>query len=222
MIFSENRYPLFGIMLWCGSGSGARGVVMAILVIGLVVFLGMHLLVTMREARAAVITRIGEGTYKGLFALLSLIGLILIGYGFGQYRATGWIQVWSPPGWTYYVTQLLMWPASILVVAAYARGDIWRTLKHPFLVGVKTWAVAHLISNGDLGSIVLFGAFLAWAVYDRITLKRRGDAGAPAIPAGGRQRDWIAIAVGTVLYLLLGFVFHPIVVGVPVFGTPAY
>ena len=82
-----------------------------------------------------------------------------------------------------------MWPASIFVVAAYIRGDIWRTLKHPLLVGVKTWAVAHLISNGDLGSIVLFGSFLAWAVYDRITLKRRSDPGAPAIPADGRRRD---------------------------------
>ena len=115
-----------------------------------------------------------------------------------------------------------MWPASIFVVAAYIRGDIWRTLKHPLLVGVKTWAVAHLISNGDLGSIVLFGSFLAWAVYDRITLKRRSDPGAPAIPADGRRRDLIAIAVGTVLYLALGFIFHPLVVGVPVFGRPAY
>jgi len=90
------------------------------------------------------------------------------------------------------------------------------------LVGVKTWAVVYLISNGDLGSIVLFGSFLAWAVYDRITLKRRSDPGAPPIPADGRRRDLIAIAVGTLLYLALGFVFHPIVVGVPVFGRPAY
>ena len=115
-----------------------------------------------------------------------------------------------------------MWPASICVVAAYIRGDIWRTLKHPMLVGVKTWAVAHLISNGDLGSIMLFGSFLAWAVYDRITLKRRTDPGAPPIPVGGRRNDIIAIVVGTVLYLALGLVFHPLVVGVPVFGTPAY
>jgi hypothetical protein len=80
-----------------------------------------------------------------------------------------------------------MWPASIFVVAAYSRGDIWRTLKHPFLVGVKTWAAAHLISNGDLGSIVLFGAFLAWAVYDRISLKR-APIRAPAIPVMGIAR----------------------------------
>ena len=153
---------------------------LAILVLGLVVFLGAHVFVTLRAPRAAVIKRIGEWPYKGLMSLVSLAGLILIGYGFGQYRATGWIDVWSPPEWTYYVTQLLMWPASIFVVAAYSRGNIWRALKHPMLVGVKTWAVAHLISNGDLGSIVLFGSFLAWAGYDRVTLKHRTDPGAPA------------------------------------------
>ena len=195
---------------------------MGILVLGLAAFIGAHVFVTLRAQRAVVIARIGEWPYKTIMGLVSLVGIILIGYGFGQYRATGWIDVWSPPRWTFYVTQLLMWPASICVVAAYIRGDIWRTLKHPMLVGVKTWAVAHLISNGDLGSIVLFGSILAWAVYDRITLKRRSDPGAPPIPAGGRRRDWIAIAVGTVLYLALGLVFHPIVVGIPVFGRPAF
>ena len=90
------------------------------------------------------------------------------------------------------------------------------------LVGVKTWAVAHLISNGDLGSIVLFGAFLFWAVYDRITLKHRTDPGAPAIPVRGHRNDIIAVVVGTLLYLALGLVFHPLVVGVPVFGKPAF
>jgi uncharacterized membrane protein len=195
---------------------------LATLVLGLAVFLGAHVFVTLRTPRAALIKGMGEGPYKGLMALVSLAGLILIGYGFGQYRATGWIDVWSPPGWTYYVTQLLMWPASICVVAAYSRGNIWRALKHPMLVGVKTWAAAHLISNGDLGSIVLFGSFLAWAVYDRITLKHRSDAGAPAIPVGGHRNDTIALAVGTILYLALGFIFHPLVIGVPVFGTAAH
>ena len=195
---------------------------MSVLVVGLVVFFGAHVFVTLRAPRAAVIARIGEWPYKGLMGLASLVGLILIGYGFGQYRASGWIDVWSPPRWTFYVTQILMWPASICVVAAYARGNIWLRLKHPMLVGVKTWAVAHLISNGDLGSIVLFGSFLAWAVYDRITLKHRSDPGAPAIPARGRRNDMIALAVGTVLYLFLGLIFHPIVVGVAVFGKPAY
>jgi uncharacterized membrane protein len=153
--------------------------------------------------------------------LVSLAGLLLIGWGFAQYRATGWIDVWYPPHWMRHVVVLLMWPASICVVAAYIPGDIKRTLKHPMLVGVKLWALAHLLSNGDLGSIVLFGSVLAWAVFDRISLKRRSDPGGPPIPVGGRRNDYIAIAVGTLLYLALGFVFHPLVVGVPAFGTPA-
>jgi uncharacterized membrane protein len=195
---------------------------LAILILGLVVFLGAHVFVTRRDARAAVIARIGEGPYKGLVGLASLLGLILIGFGFGEYRASGWIEVWHPPRWTYYVTQILMWPASIFVVAAYIRGNIWRRLKHPMLIGVKTWAVAHLIANGDLGSILLFGSFLVWAGYDRATLKHRTDPGAPPIPARGHRNDVIAVVVGTVLYLALGLIFHPLVVGVPVFGRPAF
>jgi hypothetical protein len=110
---------------------------MTILVLGLVLFIGAHVFVTLRDARAALIARIGEWPYKGAMSLVSLVGLIMIGYGFGQYRATGWVEVWHPPHWTYYITQILMWPASICVVAAYSRGNIWRRLKHPMLVGVK-------------------------------------------------------------------------------------
>src|SRR5712672_2248660 len=190
---------------------------MTTLIVGLVLFIGAHLFVTLRAPRAAVIARIGEWPYKAIMGLVSLIGLFVIGFGFAQYRATGWIDVWSPPRWTFYITQILMWPASICVVAAYSRGNIWRRLKHPMLVGVKTWAAAHLISNGDLGSIVLFGSILAWAVYDRITLKRRSDPGAPPIPVGGRRHDFFAVAVGTLVYFALGFWFHPWVIGVPVF-----
>ena len=155
---------------------------------------------------------------SGIIALVSLAGLILIGYGFADYRAAGYVVVWDPPAWTRHVTVALMWPATICVVASYSRGDIWRRLKHPMLVGVKTWAVAHLISNGDLGSIVLFGSILAWAVYDRITLKRRTDPGAPPIPVRGRLNDIIAVVVGTLLYLALGFWFHPYIIGVPAFA----
>jgi uncharacterized membrane protein len=107
----------------------------------------------------------------------------------------------------------------ICVVAAYIRGDIQRVLKHPMLVGVKLWALAHLIANGDLGGIILFGSILAWAVFDRITLKRRSDPGALAIPSGGRRNDVIAVVVGTLLYLALGFWFHPYLIGLRVFGS---
>jgi len=195
---------------------------LTLLLIGLVVFLGAHVFVACRVPRAALISRLGEGPYKGLFSLVSIVGLILIVYGFATYRRAGWIQVWNPPTWTHPIALFLMWPASIFIVAAYVRGDIWRRLKHPMLVGVKTWALAHLITNGDLGSILLFGSFLAWAVFDRITLKRRTDAGAPAIAAGGRRNDVIAVVLGTVLFFALGLLFHPIAIGIPVFGRPAF
>jgi uncharacterized membrane protein len=190
-----------------------------IMILGLAVFLGAHTFVTFRAQRAAVVARLGEGPYKGLFALASLIGLVLIVDGFAQYSAGGFIPVWTPPAWTRHVTVLLVWPAIICVTAAYIRGDIQRLLKHPMLVGVKLWAFAHLIANGDLGGIILFGAVLAWAVFDRITLKRRSDPGAPAIPSGGRRNDVIAVVVGTLLYLALGFWFHPYVIGLRVFGS---
>ena len=144
--------------------------------------------------------------------------MLLIVWGFSRYLHAGYIQLWSPPTWMRHVTVALVWPAAILVTAAYIPGDIKRTLKHPMLVGIKLWALAHLLSNGDLGGIILFGSILAWAVYDRITLKRRTDAGGPSIPFGGVRNDIIAVVVGTVVYLALGFVFHPIVIGVPAFG----
>ena len=193
---------------------------LAILVIGLVLFFGVHAFATRRDQRAALIARIGEGPYKALFALVSLVGILLIGYGFGLYRAGGYINIWMPPRWTRHVTELLVWPAIIAIVAAYIPGEIKRVLKHPMLAGVKLWAVAHLLSNGDLGSIILFGSILAWAVYDRISLKRRADAPAPAVATGGGYRnDFIVVVVGTLVYFVLGFWFHPWVIGVPVFGS---
>ena len=194
---------------------------LAVEILGLVIFLGAHVFVTMRDRRAMVVAKIGEWPYRGLFSLVSIVGIVLIGYGFASYRSAGLIMVWHPPTWTRQIVVTLMWPAGIMVVAAYIPGNIKRVLKHPMLAGVKTWAFAHLCANGDLGGIILFGAVLAWAVYDRITLKHRSDPGAPPIPVGGGKNDIIAIVVGTVVYLALGFVFHPIVIGVPAFGTPA-
>jgi uncharacterized membrane protein len=190
---------------------------LAVLIIGLAVFLGAHVFVTRRKTRAALIGRIGELPYKALFALVSLVGLALIVWGFARYQAEGYVQVWMPPRFMRHITVLLVWPAIICVTAAYIPGDIKRTLKHPLLVGVKLWALAHLLSNGDLGAIILFASILAWAVFDRITLKRRTDAGAPPIPLSGRRNDVIAIVVGTILYLVLGFWFHPYVIGKSVF-----
>jgi uncharacterized membrane protein len=190
---------------------------LAVMILGLAVFLGSHAFVTMRPQRAAVAARVGEGPYKGLFSLISLVGIVLIGWGFAHYRSTGYIDIWSPPAWTRHVTLLLVWPAIVCIFAAYVPGDIKRVLKHPMLVGVKLWALAHLISNGDLGSIILFGSILGWAVFDRITLKHRTDPGGPPVPVGGRRNDFFAVAVGTLVYFALGFWFHPLVIGVPVF-----
>jgi uncharacterized membrane protein len=190
-------------------------------ILGLVIFLGAHVFVSMRDRRAKLIARIGEGPYKGLFSLVSIAGIVLAGYGFAWCRDAGLIPIWYPPAWTRQIVVVLMWPACIMVAAAYIPGNIKRTLKHPLLGGVKTWAFAHLCANGDLGGIILFGSILGWAVYDRITLKRRNDPGAPPIPVGGATNDIIAIIVGTILYLALGFVFHPVVIGLPAFGTSA-
>lgn len=190
-----------------------------VMILGLVLFFGVHTLTTRRELRARFIASMGEGGYKIFYSLASVAGLALIAWGFGAYRATGWIDVWNPPKAFKHITVALMLPAVILVVASYLRGRIYTTLKHPMLTGVKLWAAAHLLANGDLGSIILFGSFLAWAVFDRISLKHRSDAGAPPIPVGGPGNDLIAIAVGVVAYLALAFAFHPVVIGVPVVGV---
>jgi len=192
---------------------------LAVMILGLVLFLGAHTLPAQRKWRRRAIAALGEGGYKIVYALVSLLGIALIVWGFGHYRATGWIDIWNPPKALKHITVALMLPAVILVVAAYIRGHIYTALKHPMLAGVKLWAAAHLLANGDLGSIILFGSFLGWAVFDRISLKRRSDAGAPAIPVGGWGNDLIAVAVGILAYLALAFAFHPVVIGVPVMGV---
>lgn len=191
----------------------------ALLILGLALVLGVHVLTTRRELRASLVARLGEGGYKAVYSVVAIIGIALAAKGFSLYRATEWIDVWYPPKAMRHLTLALMLPAVILVVAAYIRGRIFAKLKHPMLAGVKLWAVAHLLANGDLGSIILFGSVLAWAVYDRISLKHRADAGAPPIPVGGIGNDVIAVAVGIVAYLALAFSFHPLVIGVPVVGV---
>ena len=190
-----------------------------VMIAGLVVFLGAHTLTTQRALRSRVIASMGEGTYKIVYSVVSAVGLALIVWGFARYRSTGWIDVWQPPVAMKHITVALMLPAVILVAASYIRGRIYTTLKHPMLAGIKLWALAHLLANGDLGSIILFGSFLAWAVFDRISLKRRNDAGGPPIPVGGATNDMIAVAVGVIAYLALAFAFHPAVIGVPVIGA---
>ena len=192
---------------------------LGILILGLAVFLATHVFVSFREARASVIERVGLPLYRGLFAIVSLVGLALIIWGYAQYRAHDLIQLWSPPAFMRHITTGLVLFAVIFVVAAFVPSHIKTRLKHPMLAGVKTWALAHLLSNGDLGSILLFGTFLAWGVYARIAAKRRGDIGAAAKPApDGWTNDIIVVVLGAAIFLALGFWFHPYVIGVPVFG----
>jgi uncharacterized membrane protein len=192
--------------------------VVTLLVLGLVIFLGTHSFSMARGPRAALVARIGEGPYKGLYSLVSLIGIVLVAIGYGQYRASGYIPVWDPPVWTRHLALLLVLVAFICFVAAYLPGRIKARLKHPMLAGVKIWALAHLIANGDLGSILLFGSFLAWAVMARISAKRRDVAaqhGGTAAPAGWRN-DMLAVAIGVAVYLAFVFWLHPWLIGVPV------
>ena len=186
-----------------------------ILIAGLAVFLGAHTFVSARQARAMAMARLGK-MYWLVFAASSLIGVALIVWGFAMYRRTGWIDVWYPPAFLRHVTIGLMWFSTILVLAAYLPGHIKIWTKHPMLAGVKIWAFAHLLSNGDLGSILLFGSFLAWGVIARIAAKKAGEAGAVTAPSG-YINDVLVVVIGLALYFALGFYFHPYLIGVPVF-----
>jgi uncharacterized membrane protein len=189
-----------------------------ILVLGLLIFLGTHVFVSMRGARTAAIARVGTVGYRVLFSVVSIAGLVLIIWGFEQYRSGGeWIDIWQPPAFTRHIAVLLMLFASIFATAVFFPSHIKARLKYPGLTAVKTWALAHLIANGDLGSILLFGTMLGWAVFARISAKRRTDEVMPVAPQG-YTNDIIVVLLGIVIYLALGFAFHPVFIGVPAFG----
>lgn len=180
---------------------------------GLIVFFGLHFFSSFRTREAhGLETRIGKGPYKGLYSILSLVGFIAMIWGFDTIRwdqpDQSWPQVWSPPTWTRHVNMALMLPALILLVATYMpTGYIKKAVKHPMLTAVKLWALGHLISNGDLGGMILFGAFLVYGVVDRIAVKRRGDVGA-AKAAPHIIGDLLALAVGSAVYALILFDLH--------------
>jgi uncharacterized membrane protein len=158
-------------------------------------------------------TRLGENGWKGLYSLVSLAGLVLIVWGYGLSRLDP-VVLYSPPVWMRHITLVLMMPVFVMLAAAYIPGRIKSTLKHPMLAAVKLWAVAHLLANGTLADVLLFGSFLAWAVADRISLKRRAVVqpvpGLPPAPAN----DIIALVVGATLYVLFLLVLHKILFGV--------
>src|SRR5204863_342282 len=145
-----------------------------------------------------VVARRGEGPWKGLYTVVSIAGFVLLIVGYGAARESP-IVLYDPPGWARHATLLLMLPVFPLFIATYLPGRITAAVKHPTLVAVKLWAVAHLLANGTLADVLLFGGFLAWAVADRVSMKRRVQRplpGAPPRPAN----DLIAIVAGLVVY----------------------
>lgn len=194
---------------------------MAILILGLLLFLGTHAFTMARGPRKAAIAKLGEGGYKIAYSVLALAGIVLVSIGYGEYRASGYVQLWWPPTGMQHLALLLMIPAFVLFAAAYLPGHIKARAKHPMLAGVKIWALAHLLANGDLGSILLFGAFLGWAVAARISLKRRdvsplAPAQAVAAAPAGWRNDAIAVAIGLAAYIAFVLWLHPLLIGVPV------
>ena len=172
---------------------------MALLVLGLLIFLGVHSVSIVAPAwRNAQVQSLGDGRWKGIYALASAVGLVLIVVGFGQARQAP-VWLYMPPLALRHVAALLMLPVFPLLLAAYLPGRIHTVARHPMLLATKLWATAHLLANGTLAHVVLFGAFLAWAVADRISVKRRAARPAPGAPAG-RWNDLIAVIGGLVLY----------------------
>jgi uncharacterized membrane protein len=189
---------------------------MLVMVIGLVVFFAIHLVPSNAELKNGLIARFGEGGYKAIFAIAALIGLTLIALGFYKLQLHPGKNpiLWDPPTWTRHLALALMLPSMIALVAAYVPSHIHVMLKHPMLVAIKIWALAHLLANGDLASLVLFGSFLAFAVYDRISVKKRGDLGPLGKGSGPWINDVIVVVLGVALYALIVLYLHELVIGV--------
>lgn len=184
---------------------------MIILAAGLVLFLGIHLLPTLPGMRDALAGRLGERAYRGLFALLSLAGFVLIVWG--KARAP-FVPVYDPPAWGRYVAPPLMIIAFYLLVGSRLPANIRRHLRHPMLWAVTLWAGVHLLANGDLASILLFGGFLAYAVFDMWSANRRGATTSDRKVS--TTRDAIVVIAAGTLYLVF-FLAHPVLFGVPIF-----
>ncbi len=181
---------------------------MITLVLGLVVFFAAHLAPTFPEAHARAVAAFGEGPYKGLFSVISAVGLGLIVVGVSATRGgPADPQLWSPPLWTKHIAIVLMLLAFIQLVAAYVPSHIRDWVKHPMLSAVKTWALAHLIANGDLLALILFGSLMIYAGYDRFSVKWRAVPLRPA--ATGWTGDAICVGVGALAWAAVLFVIHP-------------
>lgn len=189
---------------------------MAILVLGIVIFLGMHLVrVVAPGVRAGVIESRGKGAWMGLHAVVSLVGLFLMIYGFGQARGETGI-LYDPPVFLRHIALLLMLFAFVVLAAGFLpAGRIATAVKHPQILSIKIWALAHLLANGETSSVLLFGSFLAWAVVLRISLKRRERAGVIVLPVSKSARnDVLAVLIGLVAYVLFIWNLHEWLIGV--------
>ena len=190
---------------------------MALFLVGLVLFIGIHSIRIIANDRVdAFRDRIGAGPYKGLYSLISLAGLVFIVMGYGD-AAVMLGDVWYPPVWTRHLAALLMVPAFVLLVAAYFPGRIKRAVKHPMVASVKIWAFAHLLANGRGIDLLLFGAFLAWAVVARISMKRRASEPMLHAPESALN-DGIAIGAGILLWAVMAFYLHGVLFAVAPFG----
>jgi uncharacterized membrane protein len=190
---------------------------MLLLIIGLVVFFAIHMVPTMPDLRRSMISRLGEGAYKGLFSLVSFVGLGLIAYGYHKLQVMPGKNpvLWTSPLWLRHFVFLLMLPAIVLLVAAYVPSRIRTAVGHPMLAATKIWAFAHLLVNGDAASLLLFGSFLAYAVYDRISVKKRAAQGPLGDRAGSLVGDAAVIVVGLAVYYGLLKWGHVWITGVP-------
>jgi uncharacterized membrane protein len=192
---------------------------MYLLVAGLLLFLGTHSIrIFADDWRRAVIAAQGELRWKGLVSLLALAGLVLMVVGFGDARAAT-VVVWVPPVWTRHLAALLVLVSFILLVAGNLPGTgIKARLGHPMVVGVKIWAFAHLIANGSLADMVLFGSILAWSIVDFAASRRRDRREGVRYPSGRTSRDALAVVVGAVLWLVFARWGHAWLIGVSPFG----
>jgi uncharacterized membrane protein len=189
---------------------------MLLLIVGLVLFLGVHSVsIVSRSGRDRLVQRLGEGPWKGVYSLIALAGFVAIIYGYGQAREAPVLLYTLPTGFRH-LAALLMLPVFVLLAAAYLPGRIQRAAKHPMLLAVKFWALAHLLANGTLADVLLFGGFLAWAVADRISVKRRGVTAPQA--RGSAVNDVIAVVVGLGIYVLFVVWAHAWLFGVRPFG----
>jgi len=192
---------------------------MAILILGLVLFLGSHSVRILADPwRTRTIATHGDKPYKGLYTLISLAGFALIVWGYGLARHNP-VVLWNPPRGMNHLAALLMVFSFILLVAAYVpRNAIKAKLHHPMVLGVKVWAFAHLLANGMLADVVLFGAFLMWAVFDFRAARRRDREGNVQYAAGTAKGTAIAVVGGLVAYAVFAFWLHGVLIGVRPFG----